>query len=90
MNKRLKEIMERKAEIRSLLEGTGEVDLVVLEKELRELDAEKEQIEKREAMAKGIAAGSIEVREIEKPKEEEKELKYEEKKAAVGKRTGSE
>lgn len=88
MNKRLKEIMARKAEIRSLLEGTTEVDLVVLEKELRELDVEKEQIEKREAMAKGISAGSIEVRELEKPKEEGKELKYEERKTKWAKEPG--
>lgn len=89
MNKRLLEIEARKKEIRGLLEGTGEVDLAALEKELRELDAEKEQIEKREAMAKKIAANEIEVREIEKPKDkEEKELSYEERKVKWAKEPG--
>lgn len=89
MNKRLLEIEARKKEIRGLLEGTGEVDLAALEKELRELDAEKEQIEKREKMAKDIAIGNIEVREIEKPKEkEEKELSYEERKVKWAKEPG--
>lgn len=38
---RLQEILQRKAEIRTALEGTGEVDLVALETELRELSEEQ-------------------------------------------------
>lgn len=55
---RLKEIEMRKLEIRSLLDGKEEVDLVALEKELRELEEEKSAIEKRQALAQAINAGS--------------------------------
>ncbi|MDD4780352.1 MAG: phage major capsid protein [Tissierellia bacterium] len=54
MNPRLLEIESRKTDIRSLLEGNESVDLEALEKELRELDTEKTQIEKRESMASKI------------------------------------
>lgn len=67
---RLQEIEQRKAEIRSLLEGADPVDLDGLEKELRELNEEKSQIEKRYAMAKGIDAGFVPVQII--PQENEK------------------
>lgn len=79
---RLIEIEQRKAEIRSLLEGDAEVDLEALEKELRDLDAEKTKIEKRKAVASGIQAGTLEARTTSKlpapgepanPKESEKE-----------------
>ena len=59
---RTAEIEERKAEIRVLLEGESEVDLDALQKELRELDEEKQKIEKRKAIAAGIEAGTIEGR----------------------------
>ena len=39
MDKRLKEIFERKMEIRKALEGTDKVDLDALKKELDELEA---------------------------------------------------
>lgn len=49
---RLQEILQRKAEIRTALEGTGEVDLVALETELRELSEEQTKIETRQRLLK--------------------------------------
>ncbi len=80
MNPRLKEIEKRKKEIRALLEGTEQVDLNALETELKALDAEKEQIEKRAALAAQInseapagepaaPAAASEARSIPKPGE---------------------
>lgn len=67
MNKRLREILERKQEIRSALQGDDQVDLNVLETELRELDKEQKEIEKRQELATSIAKGEIEGREIPNP-----------------------
>ena len=67
MNKRLKEILQRKAEIRSALEGNEQVDLDAFEKELRELDEEYEVVEKREKLmqqAEQINNGELESRTI--------------------------
>lgn len=67
MNKRLKEILQRKAEIRSALEGNEQVDLDAFEKELRELDEEYEGVEKREKLmqqAEQINNGELESRTI--------------------------
>ncbi|MDM5439853.1 phage major capsid protein [Bacillus hominis] len=47
---RLQEILQRKAEIRTALEGTGEVDLSALETELRELSEEQTNIETRQRL----------------------------------------
>lgn len=69
---RVQEIIARKAEIKALLEGTGEVDLDALQKELRELDEERQELEKRNEIAKSVELGAIETRQIEKPKEEGK------------------
>lgn len=49
---RLQEILQRKAEIRTALEGNGEVDLVALETELRELSEEQTRIETRQRLLK--------------------------------------
>ncbi|WP_426940662.1 phage major capsid protein (plasmid) [Bacillus mycoides] len=49
---RLQEILQRKTEIRTALEGTGEVDLVALETELRELSEEQTRIETRQRLLK--------------------------------------
>lgn len=67
MNKRLREILERKQEIRSALQGDGDINLNELETELRELDTEQKDLEKREKLAQGIAEGGIEGREIPNP-----------------------
>lgn len=65
--KRMKEIRDRKAELRTLLESTAEVNLEEIEKELRELNTEYEQLENRKKVAEGIATGTIPVVEIPNP-----------------------
>ncbi|MED0876562.1 phage major capsid protein [Bacillus mobilis] len=50
--KTLQEILARKAEIRTLLQGEQEVDLATLETELRELDEAQKQIETRQRLLK--------------------------------------
>lgn len=64
--KRFKEIDVRKQEIRSLLEGTDDVNLDELQTELRALQDEEKEIrqrEKRAAMAAAINTGDTEVRQ---------------------------
>lgn len=65
--KRIQEINARKAELRSMLEGSGEVDLDAIEKELRDLDTEFKGLEKRKATIDGINAGTIPAVEIPNP-----------------------
>lgn len=55
---RLAEIEQRKAEIRALLEGEQEADLDALDTELRALNDEVVQIQKRASIAAAIAAGA--------------------------------
>lgn len=50
--KTLQEILTRKTEIRTLLQGDQEVDLAALETELRELDEAQKQIETRQRLLK--------------------------------------
>ncbi|MFJ6194385.1 phage major capsid protein [Bacillus thuringiensis] len=50
--KTLQEILARKTEIRTLLQGDQEVDLVALETELRDLDETQKQIETRQRLLK--------------------------------------
>lgn len=71
MNKRLKEILERKKEIRSLINSDEEVDFDKLEKEVDELEKEERSIEQREKIASRINTGDLEARQIEKPEEKE-------------------
>lgn len=47
MDKRLKEINDRKLEIRSMLQGEEKVDLNALEKELADLEAEATELRRR-------------------------------------------
>lgn len=78
IEKRLKEIEERKKEIRSLLEKEdGELNLDEIQQELRSLDEEKEKLEKRAQIAKGIQSGGIVANPIVKPKGEAEERKFE-------------
>lgn len=67
--KRLKEIEERKKEIRALLEKEDDekLNLEELEQELRALDEEKERLEKRAQIAKGIQAGTVPANPLPKP-----------------------
>jgi HK97 family phage major capsid protein len=68
MNPRLKEIRDRKAEIRGLLtDPKQKADLDALETELRSLDAEEKEIERRQKIADGINIGAIEGSPIAKP-----------------------
>ena len=72
MDKRLKEILARKMEIRKALEGTEKVDLAALEKELQDLEAEETELRRRQEMANNIntnngEANDPEVRNVPKP-----------------------
>jgi HK97 family phage major capsid protein len=67
---RLQEIETRKLEIRSLVESDQEINVEEVEAELRTLNDEKQGIEKREQIAKGIQAGVVPTQEVQKPKEE--------------------
>ena len=69
---RIEEINARKQEIRSMLEGTVEVDMDAVEKELRELNEEQEKLEKRAAVAASIQTGEVIAPVVEKPQEERK------------------
>ncbi len=70
--KTLKEIMARKAEIRSLLQSDNECDVDALEKELRELEDAQKTLEKRQQIANSISAGQINPTEFQKPQQEER------------------
>lgn len=67
MLKRLQEINTRMAELRSQLEGDGEVDLKAIEAEIRSLSEEKAQIENRRALANSIAAGETPAQVVATP-----------------------
>lgn len=57
MNKRLEEILQRKEEIRSLLndEGNKNINFDEIEKELRELDEEEKEIRRRQTIIDGMS-----------------------------------
>ena len=65
--KRMTEINTRKAELRAMLEGSGEVNLDEIEKELRDLDTEFKELEKRKQTIDGISMGTIPTTEITNP-----------------------
>lgn len=68
--KRMKEINDRKLEIRALLEGDGEeVKLDEVKEELDTLEAEVKELEEKRNIAAQINADKIETRQIEKPQE---------------------
>lgn len=65
IKKRLQEIEARKLEIRNLLEGDNkDINLDELEKELKALDAEKQELERREQIAAGIQTGTVQTRTL--------------------------
>ena len=71
MNKRLKEILARKKEIRSILTSDKECNIDELEKELHSLESEQNRIEKRQEIANSIKDGLIlDYQEYNKPSEE--------------------
>ena len=67
MFKRLKEIEARKLEIRNLLTAGGEADLDALEKELKDLEAEEKELNKRKALIEGINTGAVPASSIPNP-----------------------
>ena len=68
MKKRLKEILARKKEIRSILTSDKECNIDELEKELRSLEDEQSGIEKRQEIANSINDGTLtDFQEITKP-----------------------
>ena len=69
--KTLKEINARKVEIRSILESNADCNIDELEKELRELDAQAQAIEKRAELARQIGASEIVANEIVVPQQKE-------------------
>ncbi|MGZ0131884.1 phage major capsid protein [Priestia megaterium] len=71
MNKRLKEILARKQEIRTLLQGDEDINVEEIQEELRGLQEEEKKIQERREMAEKINAGEIEGREIQKPVEQQ-------------------
>lgn len=87
----LTQILARKAEIRSLLEGDQEVDLAALEVELRELDEKQKNLEKRQQLMKEageINKGQVpEARTIEtfnnEPEQRDQELEAAEKRGTA-------
>jgi HK97 family phage major capsid protein len=69
---RLHEIETRKLEIRSLLESDGDIDMEAIDTELRTLETEKTEIEKRQALAQQINIGEVTATPIIKPQVEER------------------
>jgi HK97 family phage major capsid protein len=69
---RLHEIEARKLEIRELLSSDAEIDMESIDTELRALETEKSEIEKRQALAQQINVGQIEATPIIKPQVEER------------------
>lgn len=67
---RLKEIANRKTEIRSMLEGEEDFDFEAVEKELRDLQDEEAKIEEKRQRAQQLKQSMSEQRSFEKPKEE--------------------
>ncbi|WP_227397331.1 phage major capsid protein [Jeotgalibacillus aurantiacus] len=75
MNKRLREILERKNAIRVELRGDGQLtkeQLDGFDNELRELEEEEQEIRKRYELADKIESGAAESRKVETPADEEK------------------
>jgi len=60
MNKRLREIFARLAQIRTEMRGEGEIDIDALEKEIGDLEAERDQLLRRQEIADRIEAAEPE------------------------------
>lgn len=70
--KRLAEIRARKAELRKQLESAQDVNLDEIEAELRNLDKEQGDIERRQAICDGLASGTLEGNEVPNPTNEQR------------------
>lgn len=64
---RMAEIKARRAELRSQLESNDQVDLDAIEKELRELDEEYTNLEKRQQTINGINDGTVPANVVTNP-----------------------
>ena len=73
---RLAEIEARKLEIRDLLHSDTEIDADAIETEIRALETEKTDIEKRAQMAQQINAGTLAAQVITKPQTEERGVQH--------------
>ena len=71
MDKRLKEIMDRKIEIRSALKDGKEMDLTAVQTELETLEKEEIEIRSRQEIAEKINTGEVPATVILKPEEKE-------------------
>lgn len=74
MEKRFAEITARKAEIKSLLEGEGQIDLNAIETELETLCAEETELRKKAEIAQKINEKEVRTKEIKKPEEEMRKM----------------
>ncbi|WP_213997285.1 phage major capsid protein [Tepidanaerobacter syntrophicus] len=77
IEKRLKEINDRKLEIRQLLEDNSEADLDAIEKELGALDKEAQELRSKKETAEKIQTGEAEIRKIEQPEVEKMDNVFE-------------
>lgn len=73
MEKRLKEIQDRKIEIRSKLESNAEMDFEAIKTELKSLEDEEKEIRSKQEIANKINVEKLETRKIEKPEEKRME-----------------
>lgn len=74
MEKRLSEIVSRKAEIKTLLESEVQLDLQAIETELEGLNAEETELRQKADIAKQINAKEVRANEIKKPEKEMKKM----------------
>jgi phage major capsid protein, HK97 family len=74
MDKRLKEINDRKIEIRSALKDGKEIDLAAVQTELENLEAEEIELRKKQEIANKINVGEVETHEIVKPEQEKRNM----------------
>lgn len=72
IEKRLKEIQDRKVEIRQMIQNNDELDLDATTKELDNLEIEARSLNEKLEIANKINLGQIEARTIEVPKEEKR------------------
>lgn len=76
LNKRKAEINKRRAEIRTALETDPNVDVDALDTELSSLNDELTRIERRQSIANGINAGSIDGNSISNPLHDPQERSF--------------
>ena len=65
---RLQEILDRKAEIRTMLEGDQDVNMKEIQEELRNLQEEEKKIIEKRQLAENIQINKTKIHTIKKPK----------------------